>query len=98
MPRERISLLRRGDFFTGLEIKAQTLSGCFTASQDNADENDMGNKGEGLQERLADEFFLGPRGVLRSLARPCVGWRIALRDTLLTGINRGNRRGGRILG
>ena len=43
--------------------------------------------GEGLQERLADEFFLGPRVVLRSLARPCVGWRIALRDTLLTGIN-----------
>jgi len=51
----------------------------------------MGNKGEGLQERLADEFFLGPRVVLRSLARPCVGWRIALRDTLLTGINRGKR-------
>src|SRR3954451_4548621 len=40
----------------------------------------MGIRGEGLQERLADEFFLGPCVVLRSLARPCVGWRIALRD------------------
>ena len=41
-------LIGTANFFTRLEIKAQTLSGCFTASQDNADENDMGNKGEGL--------------------------------------------------
>jgi hypothetical protein len=44
---------------------------------------DVGNEAEGLQERLADEFFPGPCVGLRSLARPCEGWRIALRDPKL---------------
>jgi hypothetical protein len=49
-----ISLAEQGDFFI---FKTQRRKDAKTQSEK-----------QGLQERLADEFFLGPRVVLRSLA------------------------------
>src|SRR4051812_47721809 len=55
-----VSLAEQGDFFI---FKTQRRKDAKTQSEQ-----------QGLQERLADEFFLGPCVVLRSLARPCIGW------------------------